>query len=42
MIESVWTVLNDGQNTLNKMNMEIYAHVRDVSPVCIFRHDGDN
>ena len=38
MIESVCTVLNDGQDTLNNMNMEIYIHVREVSHVCIFRH----
>ena len=42
MIESVYTVLNDGQDTLNNMNMEIYVHVRAVSPVCIFRHDRKN
>ena len=42
MIESVCTILNDGQDTLNNMNMEIYIHVREVSPVCIFRHDWDN
>ena len=42
MIESVCTVLNDGQDTLNNMNMEIYVHVREVSPVCIFRHHWDN
>ena len=42
MIESVCIVLNDGQDTLNNMNMEIYIHVLEVSPVCIFRHDWDN
>ena len=36
MIESVCTVLNDGQNTLNNMNMEIYVYVREVSPVYIY------
>ena len=40
MIESVCTVLNDWQNTLNNINMKLY--VREVSPVCIFRHDWDN
>ena len=39
MIESVCTVINDGQGPLNTMNMEIYVH---VSPVSIFRHDWDN
>ena len=42
MIESVCTVFNDGQDPLNNMNMEIYVHVWQVSPVCIFRHDWDN
>ena len=42
MIESVCTVLNDGQDLLNTMNMEIYVHVWEVSPVSIFRHDWDN
>ena len=42
MVESVCTVLNDGQDPLNTMNMEIYVHVWEVSPVCIFRHDWDN
>ena len=42
MIESVCTVLNDGQDPLNTMNMEIYVHVGEVSPVSIFRHDWDN
>ena len=42
MIESVRTVLNDGQDPLNTMNMDIYVHVREVSPVCIFSHDWDN
>ena len=42
MIESVCTVLNDGQDTLNNMNMEIYVHVREVAPICILRHDWDN
>ena len=42
MIESVCTVLNDGQDPLNTMNMEIYVHVWEVSPVSIFRHDWDN
>ena len=42
MVESVCTVLNDGQDPLNTINMEIYVHVWEVSPVCIFRHDWDN
>ena len=42
MIESVGTVLNNGQDPLNTMNMEIYIHVWEVSHVCIFRHDWDN
>ena len=42
MIESVCTVLNDGQDLLNTMNMEIYVHDWEVSPVSIFRHDWDN
>ena len=42
MIESVYTVLNDGQDPLNTMNMEIYVHVWEVSPVSIFIHDWDN
>ena len=42
MIESVCTVLNDGQDPLNTMNMEIYIHVWEVSPVSIFRYDWDN
>ena len=42
MIESVCTVLNDGQDPLNTMNMEIYVHVWEVSPVCILRHGWDN
>ena len=42
MIESVCTVLNDGQDPLNTMNMEIYVHVLEVSPVSIFIHDWDN
>ena len=42
MIESACTVLNDGQDLLNTMNMEIYVHVWEVSPVSIFRHDWDN
>ena len=42
MVESVCTVFNDGQDPLNTMNMEIYIHVWEVSPVCIFRHDWDN
>ena len=37
MIESVCTVLNDGQDPLNTMNMEIY-----VSTVYKFRYDWDN
>ena len=41
MIESVCTVLNDWKNTLNNMNMKIYVHVREVYPVCIFRHTGE-
>ena len=27
MIESVCTILNDGQDPLNTMNMELYVHV---------------
>ena len=42
MVESVCTVLNDVQDPLNTMNMQIYVHVWEVSPVCIFRHDWDN
>ena len=42
MVESDCTVRNDGQDPLNTMNMEIYAHVWEVSHVCIFRHDWDN
>ena len=42
MIESVCTVLNDGQDPLNTMNMDIYVHVWEVSPVSIFRLDWDN
>ena len=42
MIESVCTVLNNGQDPLNTMNMEIYVHVWEVSPLCISRHDWDN
>ena len=42
MIESVCTVLNDGQDTLNNTNMEIYVQVREVSPVFILRNDWDN
>ena len=42
MIESVCTVLNDGQDTLNNMSMKIYVHVWEVSPVCIFGHDGQH
>ena len=38
MIESVCTVLNDGQDihVLDNMNMEIYVHVREVSPLSIY------
>ena len=42
MIESVCTVLNNEQEPLNTMNMEIYVHVWEVSPLCIYRHDWDN
>ena len=42
MIESVCTVLNDGQDPLNTINMVIYVHVWEVSPVSIFRHNWDN
>ena len=42
MIESVCTVINDRQDPLNTMNMEIYLHVWEVSPVCIFVYDWDN
>ena len=42
MVESVCTVLNDGQDPLNTMNMEIYVHIWEVSPVCKFSHDWDN
>ena len=41
-MESVCIVLNDGQDLLNTMNMDIYVHVVEVSPVSIFRHDWDN
>ena len=41
MIQSVCTVLNDGQDPLNTMNMEIYVQIW-VFPVSIFRHDWDN
>ena len=43
MIESVCTVLNDGQDLLNTMTTWKYMYMSgEVSPVSIFRHDWDN